>query len=170
MRALVWILACLLLGGCGGSNEGPANAPTPAPSANAAASESAGAPPPASTGEAGATKKRTRTSAARPPAHDGTKPKNGRPLNPKDGGRTVFAGADDRCFVEMPTKETSPDGRLVRATEHVDCPAEMNDPAWDHCTAQIVVDEGGGKCFCVSGAPPRPMPFPTPCPAGASAK
>lgn len=100
-------------------------------------------------------KKRTRTAKAVPTTHDGRKPKNGRPLNPKDpSGRTVFVREDDHCFVEVP------DG-----TEVVDCPPAANDPAFDHCTAQIVLDGTGDTCFCVSGAGnPRPMPRPTPCP------
>jgi hypothetical protein len=80
--------------------------------------------------------------------------------------------ADDHCFVEVPSKEpSSAEGIAGRATEVVDCPPEVDDPAWDHCGAQIVLDESGGKCFCVTGAGnPRPMPNPTPCPAAAKAK
>jgi hypothetical protein len=90
-------------------------------------------------------------------------------VNPKDKlGRTVFVGADDQCFVEVAPKEKpAPDAPIVRATEVVDCPPGANDAAWDHCTAQIVLDETG-KCFCVSGTGnPRPMPRPITCPAGA---
>jgi hypothetical protein len=61
---------------------------------------------------------------------------------------------DDQCFIEVAT-----------GIEVVDCPPAANDPAWDHCTAQIVLDESGTKCFCVTGrGNPRPMPNPTPCP------
>jgi hypothetical protein len=112
-------------------------------------------------------RKRVRTAKAVALAHDGTKPKNGRPLNPKDNlGRTVFVRPDDHCFVEVAPKEKpAPDAPIVRATEDVDCPPPADDPAWDHCGAQIVLDEGASKCFCVSGAGnPRPMPHPTPCP------
>jgi hypothetical protein len=88
-------------------------------------------------------------------------------VNPKDNlGRTVFVRADDRCFVEVaPTEKPTGDAPIVRATEVIDCPPGANDPAWDHCSAQIVLDETG-KCFCVSGAGnPRPMPRPIACPA-----
>jgi hypothetical protein len=100
--------------------------------------------------------KRKRTGKAVPTTHDGTKPKGGRPLNPKDpSGRTVFVREDDHCFVETPD-----------STELVDCPPQANDPAFDHSTAQIVLDGAGDTCFCVSGAGnPRPMPRPTPCPS-----
>lgn len=121
---------------------------------------------------ASSARKRTRTTASTPPARDGTKPKNGRALNPRDPqGRTVFVRADDHCFVEVPSPEKHPDGPASRATEVVDCPPEANDAAWDHCTAQIVVDEPGSKCFCVNGAAnPRPMPNPTPCPGSITPK
>jgi hypothetical protein len=84
----------------------------------------------------------------------------------------VFVRADDHCFVEVAPKEKPPpDAPPTRATEVVDCPPPADDPAWDHCAAQIVLDESGTKCFCVTGAGnPRPMPNPTPCPASAKAK
>ena len=118
-------------------------------------------------------RKRTRSASSSPPAHDGTKPKNGRPLNPRDNlGRTVFVRADDHCFVEVAPKEKpAPDAPMTRATEIIDCPPGADDAAWDHCAAQIVLDESGTKCFCVTGVGnPRPMPNPTPCPASAKAK
>lgn len=78
----------------------------------------------------------------------------------------VFVRADDQCFVEVPSKTNLADGATSRETEVVECPPEANDPAWDHCGAQIVVEEGTNTCFCVTGAGhPRPMPNPTPCPA-----
>jgi hypothetical protein len=161
-----------LVGGCGGG--GPPPAPVPpsaAPPAASSAPAAASAAPPATA--AITARKRTRTGAPAPLAHDGTKPKSGRPLNPKDAlGRTVFVRADDQCFVEVAPKEKPPpDAPITRATEIVDCPPPADDPAWDHCTAQIVVDEGGAKCFCVTGVGnPRPMPNPTLCPASARGK
>ncbi|MBX3226697.1 MAG: hypothetical protein KIT84_39250 [Labilithrix sp.] len=112
--------------------------------------------PPAAEEVVSTTRKRTRTSKAVPPERDGTKPKNGRTLNPRDAmGRTVFVRADDHCFVEV--KE---------GTELVDCPPETNDPAYDHCTAQLVLEEGTSKCYCVTGAGTHRMPRPTTCPKG----
>jgi hypothetical protein len=136
-------------------------APPPTPEAPVASATPSAAPAPAPVDTA---KKRTRTGLPNPGARDGTKPKNGRPLNPHDpSGRTVFVRADDHCFVEVASSD--PD---ARATEVVDCPTEANDPAYDHCTAQIVLEPGTSKCYCVTGrGNPRPMPNPTPCPANA---
>ena len=145
---------------CGSSHPAPATAPPTSPPSEAPAVASAPAP----AAETSTARKRTRTGAPNPGARDGTKPKNGRPLNPHDPtGRTVFVRADDHCFIEVASKD--PD---TQATETVDCPAEANDPAFDHCTAQIVVEPASGKCYCVTGrGNPRPMPNPTPCPANA---
>lgn len=142
---------------CGSSPPPPA--PTPEPPVASAMPSAAPAPAPDDTA-----KKRTRTGPPKPGARDGTKPKNGKPLNPHDpSGRTVFVRADDHCFIEVASKD--PD---AQATEVVDCPAEANDPAYDHCTAQIVLEPATSKCYCVTGrGNPRPMPNPTPCPANA---
>lgn len=151
MRYLVMMV---LLGACGNSSSPPpASAP---PASQTAEATTPDTKPSAVADSAPDKKKRTRTGKAVPTTHDGTKPKNGRPLNPKDpSGRTVFVREDDHCFIEIPD-----------STEVVDCPPAANDPAFDHCTAQVVLDGSGDKCFCVSGAGnPRPMPRPTPCPA-----
>jgi hypothetical protein len=149
MRHLAFI--ALLLVACGNSAPPASTAPAAASSVALASAPSAAAADPARD-----KKKRKRTAKPVPTTHDGTKPKNGRPLNPKDpSGRTVFVREDDHCFVEIPDN-----------TEIVDCPPPADDPAFDHCTAQIVLDGSGDKCFCVSGAGnPRPMPRPTPCPS-----
>lgn len=150
----------VILPACGGSSPPPASA-TPAPPAEpSAAAPAAPSPEPVAAKES--TKKRTRSGPPAPGARDGTKPKNGRPLNPHDAsGRTVFVRADDHCFVEVASKDPE-----TQATEAVDCPPEANDPAYDHCTAQLVLEPASGKCYCVTGrGNPRPMPNPTPCPA-----
>ena len=145
-----------------GSPQGaaPAAAPAPAPSGDAVLEARTAAPSAMPAGK----KKRTRTGPPSPGARDGTKPKNGRPLNPHDpSGRTVFVRADDHCFVEVASRDPE-----TQATEDVDCPAEANDPAFDHCTAQVVLEPGTSRCYCVTGrGNPRPMPNPTPCPANA---
>lgn len=150
VRALSFALAGLL--GCGSSHPAasPSSLPTPPAEKAATPSEAATVAPPAA-------KKRARTSAKAPPPRDGTKPKKGRPLNPKDpDGRTVFVRDDDHCFVEVPPRGSS---------EIVDCPEAADDPAFDHCSAQIVLEEATDRCYCVDGsATPRPMPNPTPCP------
>lgn len=149
----------VLLVACGAKDEAkPAVAPAATPEAAPSSAPAAVAP---SSGK----QKRTRTRASAPPERDGTKPKNGRALNPRDPvGRMVFVRADDHCFVEVAGKGAR-EGEVTRATEDVDCPPGANDPAFDHCTAQIVLEEGTTKCYCVNGsAHPRPMPNPTPCP------
>jgi hypothetical protein len=164
VRTAFVLFACLTFtggGACGGG--GNATPPTPPPPSGTASVPSSDPAPPASASSAptaSTSKKRKRTGPAAPLAHDGTKPKNARPLNPRDKlGRTVFVRADDQCFVEVKT-----------GTEVVDCPAETDDSAFDHCTAQIVLDESGSKCFCVAGGAKPPMPNPTPCPASAKTK
>lgn len=153
---LLWILPA-----CGGSSPAPSAAPTP--SAEPSAVTSASSPPPdLVAAKDTSAKRRTRTGPPAPGARDGTKPKNGRTLNPHDAaGRTVFVRADDHCFVEVASKDPE-----TQATETVDCPPEANDPAYDHCTAQLVLEPASGRCYCVTGrGNPRPMPNPTPCPA-----
>lgn len=80
----------------------------------------------------------------------------------------VFIRADDHCFVEVASKNDPDSETVTQATEVVDCPPGANDPAFDHCAAQIVLEEGTTKCYCVNGAGRRRgMPNPTPCPASA---
>lgn len=164
MKPLAAVLFSCALVGCGSPSAPQAST---VGTASAAAPVGQAATPELASTAAPSARKRTRTAAASPREHDGTKPRNGRPLNPKDNlGRTVFVRADDQCFVEVAPKEKStPDAPIERATEVVDCPPAANDPAWDHCAAQIVLDEAG-NCFCISGAGnPRPMPRPIVCPA-----
>lgn len=171
--SLASLVSLILLhaAGCGAPQQ-PMNAQTDAaaaaPSPPVAPAASGSSSETRATSETSSHHKRARTGPPKPLAHDGTKPKHGRPLNPKDNlGRTVFVRADDHCFVEIP----KPEDPTARATEVVDCPPAADDAAWDHCTAQIVLDEDGTKCFCVTGAGnPRPMPNPTLCPASAKAK
>jgi hypothetical protein len=104
-------------------------------------------------------RKRTRPAALAQGA--ATRPPSPKTLNPKDAlGRIVFAGSDDVCFVEVPRKSSEPPPRGVvpPATERVDCPPAMDDPAWDHCTGRLVIDEAAGTCACVNdyGNPPPP--------------
>lgn len=165
--APVTVLVLLALGACGSPSPAPA---PPAASSSPPKGELEAKPgraaettaPPVESGSSA--RKRTRSGPPSPGARDGTKPKNARPLNPHDAaGRTVFVRADDHCFVEVASKD--PD---AQATEVVDCPAEANDPAYDHCTAQIVLEPATSKCWCVTGrGNPRPMPNPTVCPTNA---
>jgi hypothetical protein len=165
LLSLIGVLVSCGSGGGHPTEPDPAATTTPATSAPESATVA-----PAGSAASGA-RKRKRTGPPKPLAHDGTKPKNGRPLNAKDDqGRTVFVREDDHCFVEVPPKDKPAEGAPIsRETAVVDCPPATDDAAWDHCSAQVVLDESGTKCFCVSGAGnPRPMPRPTPCPAAAS--
>lgn len=119
------------------------------------------------------TRLRKRTKPTTYPPSDGTKPATSKLLNPTDAkGRMIFTRPDDVCMVEGTPKEprpqTLPPGLPWRSLERVDCPPEMDDPAWDDCTDRLVLDEAAGTCFCVAsfGNPPPP-PRPNVCPKAA---
>lgn len=86
------------------------------------------------------------------------------PLNPTDAkGRQVYAhGAV--CVVVVPRRspQTSWEGPDYDA---VDCPPQMDDPAWDHCPGTLHRRQDGGGCVCtVVGGNPPPPPWGVPCP------
>jgi len=140
---------------------------TPDPSASALVpSATASTPPPT-------TKKRRRTS---PPAADAKWADNvpygelvsQQPADP--GGRAVFVAYDDRCYVEVPMKPPyppMPTGARAVDTVFVDCPAAVDDPAWDTCTSsQLMLAPSKQQCFCVPlGGNPPPPPRINACPA-----
>lgn len=119
------------------------------------------------------TKKRKRTA---PASYAWNNPKNLRPtaatsLNPRDAkNREVFVSADDTCVVHVERddpKQPLPPGAAWWKSERVDCPPAMDDPAWDHCTDQLVVS-ADGTCFCdPMGGHPPPPPRLVDCPAPA---
>ncbi len=91
--------------------------------------------------------------------------------NPTDAdGRTIFVAHDDRCFYEVqgppPTAPLPTGARNMRAV-FVDCPPELDDPAWDHCLSSILsanVKTGECQCMPLEGNPPPP-PAEVSCPA-----
>jgi hypothetical protein len=104
--------------------------------------------------------------------NDGTRAANPHypALNPKDPDtqRVVYTSSDDSCWVQVPPKQP-PKGMVAPEREEVDCPAAMDDAAWDECeSSTIIIDEKTQKCFCFAsfGNPPPPEYVVT-CPANA---
>ena len=86
-------------------------------------------------------------------------------------GRTIFVGYDDRCYVEEPMKQPHPPmptGARPVTSAFVDCPASVDDPAWDTCgSSQLMLAPSKTHCFCVPvGGNPPPPPTSNACPAG----
>ncbi len=96
-------------------------------------------------------------------------------VNPKDDkGRAILAMSDDRCAVQVPFKGPTPTnvptGWSPRSYENVDCPAEMDDPAYDDCTYHVSVDTKSMTCYCMpDGGNPPPPPRKQRCPESAKA-
>jgi hypothetical protein len=94
--------------------------------------------------------------------------------NPVDAsGRTIFVRNDDVCYVEepmkTPPKKPLPTGFRMVDSIPVDCPPEVDDPAWDECTYSILNAPKkmvpGGECYCFSvGGNPPPPPRAVTCP------
>lgn len=93
-------------------------------------------------------------------------------LNPKDSaGRTIFVGFEDACYVEVPWQDERakqplpPGGRAVDFVP-IDCPAALDDAAWDACaSATLFSTPGSATCVCNPGwGNPPPPPTEVPCP------
>jgi hypothetical protein len=90
--------------------------------------------------------------------------------NPSDPqGRTIFVASDDSCFVQLPRKDQSkplPPGAPWFAQGPVDCPAALDDPAWDDCQyGTLEAVKGSSDCYCVQpGGNPPPPPSKVACP------
>jgi hypothetical protein len=159
---------------CGKTTPPAPEEPSRNPPAQLVDAAAADAPADAGIDAAVQTRLRKRTKRAVYATPDGTRPgEEPKLLNPKDAnGRVVLTRPDDVCVVAVPPKEprpsTLPTGLPWRSLERVDCPPEMDDPAWDDCTDRLVADEGAGRCFCVPeyGNPPPP-PRANACPKGA---
>lgn len=83
------------------------------------------------------------------------------PLNPRDAkGRPIYAHGT-ACVVLLPS---TPPVREAPDTEAVDCPPEMDDPAWDHCPGTLYRRQEGAGCLCVTSGNRPPQPWEVPCP------
>lgn len=119
------------------------------------------------------TKKRKRTSDAGPVWKPATKPIDWakvKQLNPKEpGGKPIYVTSDDRCFYEVTPKGPPPPlptGARWVDQVFVDCPAEVDDPAWDQCAYSTLLGAPGETtCYCSSlGGNPPPPPLEVSCP------
>ena len=88
-------------------------------------------------------------------------------LNPRiDTSKIVYVDDDGtHCYVVVPEEGPHQGGWQPPKQKRVDCPPEMDDPAWDACKGGVLdKDTTDGTCFCVrDGNPPPPVRF-TPCP------
>ncbi|MBS0658921.1 MAG: hypothetical protein JSR82_11840 [Verrucomicrobia bacterium] len=85
------------------------------------------------------------------------------PQNPSDPkGRTIYAQGT-ACVVHVPSgsKQTS---WQPPETKVVDCPPQMDDPAWDHCPGVLHRRKGEAACICTMDGNPPPPPSEVPCP------
>jgi hypothetical protein len=94
-------------------------------------------------------------------------------LNPKDAqGRVIFTASNDACYVEVPMSpppdfSKMPTGSRAVDSRFLDCPAMMNDPAWDTCSDSLLLrSKASGECACspTYGNPPPP-PSKNVCPS-----
>lgn len=89
--------------------------------------------------------------------------------NPRDSnGRVIYANGR-RCAVHVARDDWPGDDSSSwqpPKLKRVDCPEEMDDPAWDWCPESLHLRTDGKGCACVvDGNPPGP-PYATPCPTG----
>ncbi|MBI2389151.1 MAG: hypothetical protein HYV09_06005 [Deltaproteobacteria bacterium] len=62
-------------------------------------------------------------------------------LNPLDPTGLAIVANDEKCTVAKRFRGSNEPERQV------DCPPEMDDPAWDHCGGELY--SIAGQCFCV---------------------
>lgn len=94
------------------------------------------------------------------------------PQNPKGDpeGHVAYLAPDDRCYVEVPMKPPIPPlptGGRPFDNVYVDCPPEMDDPAWDSCTWGTLSanTKKANDCVCIPmGGNPPPPPVGVACP------
>ncbi len=149
--------------------------PSPKPDGIASTSDSASTtvasvePPP------GPTKKRKRSADAGAPWKI---PKGPTPswsdLDPRNSttadGHAIFVRDDDICYFEVPMKKPPkmmPTGFRQMDQVPIDCPPELDDPAWDECSYSTLMapKTPPGDCYCFSlGGNPPPPPRLVHCP------
>ena len=91
--------------------------------------------------------------------------------NPTDAdGRTLYVDSSDTCYVEVPPKALpkTPMPPGLRMMDHLalDCPAIMDDPAWDECAyGPLMKNKSKPECYCMAlGGNPPPPPRLVACP------
>lgn len=84
-------------------------------------------------------------------------------LNPIIDHRAVQARGD-RCFVQVPSGEKANSWQPPKLKQ-IDCPPEMDDPAWDRCYGgNLYKHVDTGACVCTRDGNPPPPPIETDCP------
>jgi hypothetical protein len=128
------------------------------------------------TGEAGeptpsqSTRKRpvTKLAPSWEPVNGGVDWSKVKGVNPVDSaGRTIYAGADGSCYVQLPFPPGTPigpPGSMTPPTKAVDCADPMQDPAWDRCLSATMHRTDEGVCICARVGNPPPPPTKVPCP------
>jgi hypothetical protein len=122
-----------------------------------------------------ATKKRKRTSAKpvdyKYPPGPAPNWSDLEPKNPSDAdGRVIYVDEKDLCYVEVPPKTPPkfPGPPGLRMMDHVavDCPALLDDPAWDECQyGPLMKNKTKAECYCMTlGGNPPPPPRLVSCP------
>ena len=164
-------VAALVNGGCKDAEPTHWNPPPPPPTATTGEVEPIHTNPPPPPNPLAATRKRLRTTdAGRAWGNSPSAPYSDlQPLNPTDAnGRSVFVAYDDTCFTSVldpnPPKNRPP-GVPAYITTKIDCPASMDDPAWDTCPDTLMKSKATGDCVCMSGGGnPPPPPTKNACP------
>jgi hypothetical protein len=88
-------------------------------------------------------------------------------LNPiSEKGRRIMIGgpAGDSCFVDVDSEEPLPPGG--RKLGQIDCPPELDEPAWDTCLMGDLAKQKDGSCVCLQSGNPPPPPSMASCPKG----
>ena len=82
-------------------------------------------------------------------------------LNPRHQERAVMTSKSGDCYIIVPPGPDGPPlrpGSRVGTQKMVDCPAAMDDPAWDSCFDDELGKLASGECVCLPshGNPPPP--------------
>ena len=86
-----------------------------------------------------------------------------KPLNPRIGNDVVYA-AGERCIIHVPHEGKMTSWQPPKS-KAVDCPAGMDDPAWDHCSGGTISKHlDTAACVCTRDGNPPPPPREVPCP------
>jgi hypothetical protein len=87
-------------------------------------------------------------------------------LNPRHDKHGVIYVGGAHCYVHVPFDDP-PKSWQPPKTKKVDCPVELDDPAWDSCRGgQLYSTSGdaGESCVCSQDGNPPPPPHLATCP------